>query len=462
MSKVGILLAQQKEIIMGKFFTKRKANIHQSYVFCIFVLFFLAFAFVPYADSAILTHGPVVGGVTASQAKVFLRTDQEVSVKIEYGTNSDLSNSLMTTIFHTSTATNFTTIIPLTTLNPQTTYYLNIHVDGVPQFSSDYPSFKTFPATTGPQPFKFIILTDFTSQREIIFPTFINASHEEADFVFIGGDFNHSNPTTLKEKRRMFKQLYSPKYSMEFNDFVDFILRRMPIVHHWDDHDSGADNNDKTYPYWNRSYRVFKEYVPTYKLPSAPFGIWQYFRYAHVDFFVLDGRSQRDPDIDPDDTNKSMLDGNNLGINGQLEWLKQGLLNSTARWKIIFSSVVTNPTTKPKDSWGAFQTEWRNLRKFIQDNRISGVVFISGDLHMGGIDNGTASGFPEMVIPGPNLINKCCSSGSSPGNWSEGIYYNPSGSCNGYGVVTVLRNPDRLLLEVKDENGNIRLSYLVY
>jgi alkaline phosphatase D len=195
-------------------------------------------------------------------------------------------------------------------------------------------------------------------------------------------------------------------------------------------------------------------------LPSASYGIWQYFQYANVDFFVLDGRSQRDPNTDPDDTNKSMLDGNNLGPVGQLEWLKQGLLNSTARWKIIFSSVPTNPTVKLFDSWGAFQTEWNNLKQFIQTNQISGIVFVSGDLHMGGIDNGNASGFPEMVVPSPNLPG--CLSSDSPGNWSEGIYYNSTGSCKGYGVVTVLINPDRLLFEVKDENGNTRLSYVIY
>lgn len=238
----------------------------------------------------------------------------------------------------------------------------------------------------------------------------------------------------------------------------------MPTIHHWDDHDAGGNDIDKTYPYWRRSYRVFKEYVPTYKLPSGSYGIWQYFRYAHVDFFVLDGRSQRDPNIDPDDINKSMLDGNNLGAAGQLGWLKQGLLNSTARWKIIFSSVVTNPTAKSFDGWAGFQTEWRNLRKFIQDNNIKGIVFISGDLHIGGIDNGIASGFPEMVVPFPNSmpdLGKDCATGLV-GNWSEGVHYNSAGPCNGYGVVTVLTNPDRLLLEVKDQDGNTRLSHVVY
>src|SRR6185503_4396477 len=104
--------------------------------------------------------------------------------------------------------------------------------------------------------------------------------------------------------------------------------------------------------------------------------------------FVLDCRSQRDPENDPDDANKSMLDGNNLGAAGQLQWLKDGLLGSTAKWKVIFSSVVTNPSTKVPDGWGGYQTEWNDLRNFIVTNQISGVVFISGDLHLAAIDNG--------------------------------------------------------------------------
>jgi alkaline phosphatase D len=369
------------------------------------------------AEAAYMTHGPVVGGVSAKKAKVFLRTNESASVKIQYGTDTDLLNSLMTVTFQTSSKKDFTRIIPLSGLIPKTTYYLNVYVDGVPQISPPYPSFKTFPATTDPKRFKFIILTDFKNQRKATetFPIFLNASDEGAVFTFISGDFDHRDPQTLFEKRRMFKDLYDPN-SLGLTDFVNGILRQMPIVHHWDDHDAGGNNIDKTYPYWNRSYRVFQEYVPTYSLPLLNHGIWQKFTYAQVDFFVLDNRSQRDPNVDPDDENKSMLDGDNLGPDGQLEWLKQGLLNSTAKWKIIFSSVVTNPTTKHSDSWGGFQTEWTNLTNFIQDNGIGGIVFISGDLHIGGIDNGNASGFPEMVVPPPNFPESC-GTGSSPGNW---------------------------------------------
>src|SRR5256885_16217810 len=39
------------------------------------------------ASGQVLTHGPVVGGVTGSEAKVFVRTDQAGSVALRYGTD---------------------------------------------------------------------------------------------------------------------------------------------------------------------------------------------------------------------------------------------------------------------------------------------------------------------------------------------------------------------------------------
>jgi hypothetical protein len=98
------------------------------------------------------------------------------------------------------------------------------------------------------------------------------------------------------------------------------------------------------------------------------------------------------------------------------------------------------------------------IKKFIEDNSIGGIVFISGDLHLGGIDNGSASGFPEMAVPSPNLTG--CASGAV-GKWSHGTYYKQSGGCRGYGVVSILTSPDRLILEIKDENGNIMLQNFI-
>ena len=60
----------------------------------------------------------------------------------------------------------------------------------------------------------------------------------------------------------MFKDLYDPS-TPYMSGFVPLILQRMPIIHQWDDHDSGLNNLDKTYPNWLLSEQVFEEYVPT-------------------------------------------------------------------------------------------------------------------------------------------------------------------------------------------------------
>jgi alkaline phosphatase D len=407
----------------------------------------------------VLTHGPVVGGVTSSKARVFLRTDQEASVALCYGTDPNLDTCQLSETYQTRSAHDFTTTIRLSGLMPDTTFYINILVNGVPQSTSPpYRSFTTFPTADISRNFNFVVLTDFVPPNHLInaVQTYASAAAEHPAFVFIGGDFDHRNPKTLQTKRRMFKDLYDAN-TRYMGDFINLILHHMPITHQWDDHDAGMNDIDKTYADWNLSQEVFDEYVPTYQLPSVRPGTWQKFSYAQVDFFILDCRSQRDPKTDPDDVNKSMLDGNNLGTAGQLQWLKDGLLSSIARWKIIFTSVVINPTTKFPEGWAGYQTEWNSLKNFINTNNIQGVVFISGDLHIGAIDNGIHAGFPELCVVQANGMVGTCPTGAF-GFWSEGYY---QGNCAGYGLVKILQNPDRLILQIKDEYGDPQLAYTI-
>ena len=69
----------------------------------------------------ILTHGPVVGGVTATEAKVFVRTDTAATVALRYGTDPGLVGAIDTAGFRTADASDFTTTIPLSELVPETT-----------------------------------------------------------------------------------------------------------------------------------------------------------------------------------------------------------------------------------------------------------------------------------------------------------------------------------------------------
>ncbi len=407
------------------------------------------------ADTA-LTHGPVFGAVTATTARVFARTHDAAEVKVRYGQAADLSDAIESAVQQTSAEHDFTTIISLDHLNPNTTYYVDILVNAVPQLAAPYPHFKSFPAPGTETSFKFVYLTDSNADPFMDAKTFIYAGREKPAFVILGGDFPHGKSLDLERKRFYYKAIYDPATSPSIRDFVNLILRQYPVAHMWDNHDFGMPSN-KNYPLRATNLQVLQEYFPTY--PLSQYGDWQKFSYAQADFFLLDSRSQRDPNHIADGPHKSMLDGDELGEAGQLAWLKKGLLESTARWKFILTPVPFNPTAKPKTSWGAFQYERNTLIQFIHENNITGVVSVTGDLHMGGIDDGAHSTIPEMVVPGPN--GPGCISTGEPGLWSEGTYGIEGQRCNGYGVIIVTADPPRLKFRVKNSQGDIKLRFTV-
>jgi alkaline phosphatase D len=414
-----------------------------------------------------LTHGPITGAVDAYDATVFTRTSDVANVAIQYSTDSGMANPTSSSSITTNANDDFTSTIQLTGLTPETAYYLNVLVNGVPQLTAPFPTFTTFPVAGSVRQFKFIYLTDFAAQSSqpsgLYFGTFSAAAAENPKFVYIGGDFDHSGPITIQGKRTMFKLLYDPTQS-GLADFVNKILRGMAIVHCWDDHDSGPDNDSKTYSGWDWAYQVFREYVPMYATPAPQPAVYQSFSYGQVDFWATDMRSQRDDEYDVDGPHKSMLNATRLGPQSELAWLENGLLKSSATWKIIISSDgVANPTVRYPDLWAGYQTEFVALRNFINSNQIKNVVFLTNDLHFGGIDDGAESGFPEMTVGAVNLLiapGSTCRA-SNVGKWDVGTYYNDTGPCYQYGVITVSTNPDQLLLQIKDDQGNVRISYTV-
>lgn len=435
-------------------------------VLAAFLCLLLAACQVPLAGSqtpnpAHLTHGPLAGGVTDHSADIWVRTNERAEVQIEYSTDSAMQNAQTGAPQTTDADGDFTTIAKIPNLAPRTEYFYNVRVNDVPQFAAPYPRFETFASRGDTTPFRFVFLSDFRTVSRITqqVDTFPHAAAEKPDFVILGGDFDHRNPDTLDAKREMFRDLYTAANGME--DFVKQVLPNLALVHFWDDHDYGDNNTDKTYPHKALSLQVLKEYFPLYPIPAQ--GDWQSFSYGDADFFVLDARSQRDPPKGPNGPEKSMLDGDDLGAEGQLAWLLNGLKNSTATWKFIVSPVIFNPTTKNRDGWGAYPDERAAILDFIRSNHIPGVIILSGDLHAGAIDDGTNSGLPELVVPTANdgFDKRCLTEPTgNVGIWSVGHYGDASGApCNGYAVVTV--EDSRVLLQVKDSQGATKLEYTV-
>lgn len=400
-------------------------------------------------SAANMTGVPVVGAMTPTSCKVKVRTDMAADVAVEYADNKNFNGSTTTSEVTTASGSDYTAEISLNSLNADDVYWYRVLVDGTIQSTGYVHKFTTFPS--GSATFKFAVFADVANVDRGA-AAYLNAKNDDALFALQIGDLDHRNPSTLAECRTLHRDMKDHS-KLHGADFAQNILSKMALVHVWDDHDYCGNDEDKNCANRANALQAFDEHWITYSRPHAHEGLWHSFEVGDAEFFVLDLRSQRDENTDTDNSDKSMLDGDGIA-DDQKDWLKSGLANSTATWKFIISSVTGNPTARlaANDAWRDFSTEREELQDYIEDNSISGVIMITGDLHTGGaIDDGTNNGFdlPEMCVPHTNLVDGNI---NNVGTWSEGV----TTGARGYGLVTV--TPSSVTLEVYGANGTLRHS----
>ncbi|MEM0965868.1 MAG: alkaline phosphatase D family protein [Verrucomicrobiota bacterium] len=141
-------------------------------------------------------------------------------------------------------------------------------------------------------------------------------------------------------------------------------------------------------------------------------GIFFKTRLGPVEYFMLDTRSCRE-------TGRKGGFRSFLGEE-QHEWLKLGLLGSTAPFKVISSGTMwSDYVSDGKDSWGVWDKEGReDIFSFIEEKGIGGVLLVSGDRHGARgfrIPRKNDFGFFEFGvgslggIKGPDALVKDCS-----------------------------------------------------
>ena len=145
-----------------------------------------------------------------------------------------------------------------------------------------------------------------------------------------------------------------------------------------DDHDFGPNDADGSYVLKGETLKLFERYWPnpSYGLPGVP-GAFGWVRAGDVEFFLLDDRSYRFPNRYPDVPAKTMFGA------AQFEWLKQALLSSRARIKLVAAGGQFWNRASRFEGLHQFPQEQARLREWLALQKIDGVLFLSGDRHFG-------------------------------------------------------------------------------
>ncbi len=159
------------------------------------------------------------------------------------------------------------------------------------------------------------------------------------------------------------------------------LMASMPQYAIWDDHDFGPNDAGRNYIFKNESRAIFNDYWLNPTSGENKEGIYTMMNYGDVDFFLLDDRFFRS-DVNLADTiNEKVNEDKAYFGKLQLNWLKNSLLFSKATFKII---VTGNQVLNPINNYECVQhypKEYNDLIDFLSNQKINGVVFLTGDRH---------------------------------------------------------------------------------
>jgi hypothetical protein len=154
---------------------------------------------------------------------------------------------------------------------------------------------------------------------------------------------------------------------------VAFYFRKnlIPVLAIWDDHDFGGNNQGRAYAFKDQSRETFETFFAQSARPrlSAGPGIAKRFSAFGADFYLLDGRSFRDP---WDESDSRMF-----GVT-QEKWLVSGI-GERLSW--LINGSVFFGAYNGKDSYEGHYTN--DFRRFLQRlKKTDGTFcFASGDVH---------------------------------------------------------------------------------
>ncbi|MEP6617616.1 MAG: alkaline phosphatase D family protein [Ginsengibacter sp.] len=159
------------------------------------------------------------------------------------------------------------------------------------------------------------------------------------------------------------------------------LMAAMPQYAIWDDHDFGPDDIGKSYQLKDESRKIFMNYWCNPSYGEEGKGVYSKISYSDVDIFLTDDRYFRSEDRMADSINGLPNKGKHYFGPMQLEWLENSLLYSRAAFKIIATgSQVLNPYS----DWECmkhYSAEYNELMDFLAAQKITGVIFLTGDRH---------------------------------------------------------------------------------
>lgn len=306
-------------------------------------------------------------------------------------------------------------------LTPGASYDYTLSIDGVAQNTAAPAKFRTqalWEWRTPPPDFKFLVgscayINDPAYDRPgegygKTVNTFTLMGDSGADFmVWLGDNWYYREPD--------YDSISGLWYRAQHSRALPELRKLLGSMHHyavWDDHDYGPNDSNRSYEYKEETLAIFRAYWGnhSYGERDNP-GVYHKFYWGDAAFFLMDNHYYRDGATLNQDTHPEKSQWGRR----QLEWLKQSLLQAKelGHFKFLFIGtgnqlLQTEPRGEPHE---LYRREREELLQFIREHNLTGVVFLTGDVHHSGL-------YRRQLAPAGPWIYEITSSPFSAGSWA--------------------------------------------
>ncbi len=349
-------------------------------------LFFLSLFFCfSLSAQTLLRSGPMVGYGQMTEVLLWIQTTEPCTVQYRYWDKENPEKKMLSENIHTTKENVFVAKTLINNLLPGKKYEYELLINGNLVSRSHPLKFQTQPLwqwRTDPPAFSvafgscaYINETEwdrpgkpYGSDYEI----FRTIAQQQPDLMlWLGDNFYY--------REIDWNTVSGLQHRATHDRAIPELQPLLGSTHHyaiWDDHDYGPNDADKTYRLRSESLENFKLFWAnqTHGTEETK-GVFQRFEWNDVEFFMLDDRYYRSPNNAPNDSTKTMFGKE------QLQWLKDALVSSTATFKIIVNGNQMLNTYSKYETFPLFDFEYKDLIRYIKQQKISGIIFLSGDRH---------------------------------------------------------------------------------
>ena len=335
-----------------------------------------------YAQNSLLQSGPMVGYSAYREALIWVQTQKEADVKISYQTEGEkvrFTESIRATAENDHIVKLFPSDV---TYGKEYTYKLYINDQYVERpYPLTFQIQELWQWRKDPPPFSFAIGScAFVNEKKDDRPSkgygdgygiFESIREKDPDFMlWLGDNIYLREPDFLTERGIRHRNRYTRA--------LPELQPLLGSVHHyaiWDDHDYGPNDSDRSYVNKKYAEKAFNDYWGNLNTnATGAGGITSHFLWNDVEVFLMDDRYFRDSNRSRDKDKKFLGDE-------QVDWLIQALTTSRAPFKIVCVGGQVISDAAVYENMATYPTARQNLLDRISEEKIEGVLFMSGDRH---------------------------------------------------------------------------------